>query len=121
MTNEHQTGGQRSAIRAIDEAQYLMDSARPTRLNPREPTPEELAGFVIDMLRTYAEVDLLDKQRSEALNVFGSLPADDATLEQFAKGCERIPALAQLSGALRDRIAQPHTLLSDLRDGFEVK
>lgn len=121
MTNEHQTGGQRSQIRVIDEARYLMDSARPRNLNLREPTLEELAALVIDMLRAYAEVDLSDEQRSEALDIFRSLPADDATLEQFAKGCERIPALAQLSSALRDRLAHPHTLLSDLRDGFEVK
>lgn len=114
MTNQH------DKRLMIDEAQFLMQSAHPRSLKFREPTPEELAGLVIDMLRTYAEVDLSDEQRSEALNVFRSLPANDATPEQFAKGCEGIPALAQLSGALRDRLAQPHTLLSELRDGFQV-
>lgn len=41
MANGQQTGGQRSPIRAIDGARYLIDSARPTNLNLRWQTSEE--------------------------------------------------------------------------------
>ena len=118
MTNENPKGDQRAQIRAIDEARYLLNAFRPKTLNLREPTPEEMADFLIDMVGAHAEVDLSDVQRVEAINVFRSLPADDATLEQFAKGCERSPSLAQLCSSLRGRLAQPHTLMSDPLDGF---
>jgi hypothetical protein len=120
MTNEHAQDGQSSRIDAIDEARYLLASYPPKSVSLREPTAEEVGDFLIDMLRSFAEVELSDVQRAEAHKVLRALPSDDATLERFIEGCEQNPLLTPLASVLRPRLATPHTLLSDPKDGFQA-
>ncbi len=88
----------------IDEAQYLLKSLPQRNPSLREPTADEVALLLIDMLSVYAEVDLSADQHAEALKVFRTLPVEEAaSLERFVKLCEQRPLLASLGNALRVR------------------
>lgn len=78
MTNDYEKSGMPPFI---DEAKYLL-SEHPS-LRRRDLTPEEIATSVVDMLETYAGVDLTDEQRSDAALVIRTLPEDDASMERW--------------------------------------
>jgi len=73
MASEHAQGRQSHQILAIDEARYLLKSVPPQSMSLREPTADEVANFTMDMLCTYAEIDLSDEQRAEAIKFLRSL------------------------------------------------
>jgi hypothetical protein len=115
MTTQDQQSSPQRQLRMIDEAQYLLKSLAPRSPSFREPTADEVALLLIDMLRVYAEVDLSAEQEAEALKVFRSLPVADASLELFAKICEEHSSLTSLGNALRVRLAESHTLQDDVQ------
>ncbi|MBN3815590.1 hypothetical protein G3N57_02775 [Paraburkholderia sp. Se-20369] len=97
----------------IDEAKYLMSgqsALHPSGLG-QSPTAEEMANYVVDMLQTYAEVELTAEQRTEAARVVRSLPDNDASMERFVANCEGNPLLTSLGEALQKRLDGPWRLL----------
>lgn len=113
MTNQSQRDSRPGRMLFIDEAKYLLNgqSALHPSAFPQSPTPEEMANYVVDMLHTYAEVELTVEQRAEAIAVVRSLPNDDTTMERFVKDCSGKPLLVSLATALKKRLAEPSHLL----------
>lgn len=111
--SEHPQDKRPTQVLFVDEARHLLSgqSALHSSAFAESPSPEEMAGYVVDMLRTYADVELTAEQRTEAVGVVRALPSDDATMERFVKNSEGNQLLTFLADALKARLAKPSHLL----------